>query len=149
MMPGCQSCHFSTCVCVSLSVCVCVRQRRCKCWLAISGSPGWRQSWSVFPLCLSFREQIPTLTRLSSAWQSASSSLPAIGRTSSNNRKLKHTNPPLTAPHCCLISNQTPFDHYRASNVALNIKVDGLWHAVHNEKKKSKVCYNLLDKNVI
>lgn len=87
-------------------VCAWVRRRLCKCWLAISGSRGWRQSWSVFPLCQSFREQIPTLTRLSSAWRSASSSLPAMGRTSSYNRELRHVNPPQTAPRCCLMPNQ-------------------------------------------
>lgn len=88
------------------SACVCVSQRLCKRWLAINRSAGWRQSWSVFSLCWSFREQIPTLTRLSSAWQSASSSLPAIGRTSSYNRELRRVNPPLTTPHICLVPNQ-------------------------------------------
>lgn len=151
--PGCQSRHLSA-MSVRVRACARFRQRRVRSWLAISGSLRWRQSRSVLPLCLSFREQIPTLTRLSSAWQSASSSLPAIGRTSSNNRQLKRAGPPPTALRCCLVSNQTPFDHHRASNVARDIKVDGLWHAVHNGKKKkkkkggeeSKVCYNLLAK---
>jgi len=150
-----QPVYVCVCVCVWVWVWMCVRererervrQRLCKCWLAISRSRGWRRSWSVFPLCRSFREQIPTLTRLSSAWQSASSSLPAIGHTSSYN--LSSGMWILLWQRLLVVSFQikTTFDHDWASNVALNIKVDGLWHAIFN--KESKVCHNLLDKNDI